>query len=519
MTSSCKDCASFLTPEEARNAFGKDTVVPVCARFGHMLDKPGVSANRTEKIQQHFAQGCDYATWPKPASMPDTISALVCAPDPEAMMERVNIDPTGGHLTTAPSSCTACKFYVDPRNVKDELGWPFGMCRPKGKLLFNLRQEANGCQFALAGDNADTTTGMLEMPIYNDAYSAVNPVAAYQARKSITTVEPTEYPTDQPVSDYDKSCGIRAWRKIVSQEDSSRSVMMPVFDLEHFEDIKRADVPRTGDSEHPEWYVDHDDFVYTVCANWMGLDKPPMLSGQAGVGKTELARHLAWLFVMPFIRVSIQRSSDIDDIAGHVELTKHGDVNVTEFVLGRVPKAWMSECVLLIDEPNVGPDEIWQFLRPLFDNSKELRMDMDRGQKIARNDFCFPLLAINPAWDAKYVGTNELNYADLSRLTHIYVAMPPESIERDIILQWCMEIEDYVPSTEDLDKVMEIANQIRGLVAQGSLPISWNIREQIKVMQALKFFSLKRAYRLAITDALEPDTGQQITEIVRGYCS
>jgi MoxR-like ATPase len=221
---------------------------------------------------------------------------------------------------------------------------------------------------------------------------------------------------------------------------------------------------------------------------------------------------------MPLVRVTIQRSSDIDDIAGHVELVAKGDVNITEFFNGRVTKSWMSECVLLIDEPNVGPDEIWQFLRSMFDNSRELLLDMDKGQRIARNDFCYPILAINPAWDAKYVGTNELNYADVSRLEHIYVNMPPEAIERDILIQWCQEVE-YVPTAEDLDKVMDIAHQIRDLVAQGSLPISWNIREQIKVLQALKFFSLKRAYRLAITDALEPDTGQQITAIVQGYCA
>lgn len=512
---SCATCPSRLTPDEALVAFGKDTGVPVCAKFGHMLGKPGVSASRNEKIEEHFAQDCPEFGNPRPTSM-SAPQALVAAPDPVAMMERLNNSISG---LLEPTSCSRCKFYVEPRIVKDELGWTFGLCRAKGRLIFPnlLRQEAQDCPLGIVGEGQDTTAGLLEMGIYTDAFSSTDPVKTYMARKSISTIEPTTYVTDKPVSEQDQAEGIRAWRRIVSQEDSDRHIDLPVFDIASFTPHEAANIPRTGDDEHPEWYVDHDDFLYTLGALWMGPDKAPILQGQAGVGKTELARHIAWIMCVPLVRINITRSSEVDDLAGKWTLVKDGDVNVTQWQNGRVASAWTSRCVLLIDEPNVGPDEVWQMFRPLTDNSKQFALDQKDGEKLPRNPFCFPVFAMNPSWDAKYVGTNELNYADISRTGHVFVSMPPEVIERDIIIQWCEEIEDYHPATETLDKVMEIAQQIRELVAQGSLPISWNLREQIKVMQLLKFFGLRRAYRIAITDALEPETGDQIKRIVEGY--
>jgi formylglycine-generating enzyme required for sulfatase activity len=62
---------------------------------------------------------------------------------------------------------------------------------------------------------------------------------------------------------------------------------------------------------------------------------------------------------------------------------------------------------------------------------------------------------------------------------------------------------------------MAIATDIRAATAQGTLPISWGIRHQIKVARALKWFTPVDAYRMAAGDFLEPTYREQILGFVR----
>ena len=48
----------------------------------------------------------------------------------------------------------------------------------------------------------------------------------------------------------------------------------------------------------------------------------------------------------------------------------------------------------------------------------------------------------------------------------------------------------------------------------GELPITWGVRNQIKVARATAWFPFERAYRLAVLDYLEPDTRAMVTEVV-----
>jgi hypothetical protein len=116
-------------------------------------------------------------------------------------------------------------------------------------------------------------------------------------------VDPSLYETDRPVTQEQKDKGIRAWRKVVDPA-TENFTFLPIYRPDYFSDVERAKIPRTGDDEHPEDYIDHGFYVYKVSVLWMELDETPGLWGQAGTGKTEFFRHMAWLMQMPFVRIS-----------------------------------------------------------------------------------------------------------------------------------------------------------------------------------------------------------------------
>jgi MoxR-like ATPase len=108
-----------------------------------------------------------------------------------------------------------------------------------------------------------------------------------------------------------------------------------------------AQIPHTGDDEHPEDYRDHGLYVYKTAVLWTELDETPALWGQAGTGKTEFFRHMAWLMQLPFIRFSINGSTEVDELEGQDAYTEGVG---THFEYGRFAKAWQSPCVIVVDE-------------------------------------------------------------------------------------------------------------------------------------------------------------------------
>lgn len=225
---------------------------------------------------------------------------------------------------------------------------------------------------------------------------------------------------------------------------------------------------------------------------------------------TEFFRYMAWLMGLPFERVSITASSELDDLAGSTHYTPEKG---TFFEMGRIPRAWGKPCIQVIDEPNVGSPAVWQFIRPMTDNAKQLVLDMNEGQVVDRHKHSYLGMAMNPAWDFRNVGAEVISDADGSRLMHIFVEFPDEKIEREILRKRC-ELDGFKISPDQLNKIMAIAADLRALSKEGALPITWGIRPQIKVARALAWFSYAEAYRLAAADYLEPEAQEVILDKV-----
>lgn len=503
---SCLNCPSLL-PATDSSFFKKSIGVPVCARYGKPIGRIGSKQNEVDAVARHFASNCEMYGRAKPV-VPDWSEAkfMVVTPDPATI----------GTPRTAPdmvSSCAGCKFFVREDIVAKELGWTTSLCSAKGKLLLANRYtlEARACTERDFGNVRTDTTGLMYLPEYDDNFVGhADPVKAF-VKAQANFVDPSEYPTDKPVdaADADK---IRAWRKVVDPL-TGNEIFLPIFRREFFPPEVQELIPKTGDDEHPEDYVDHNFYVYKVGVLWTELDETPAFWGKAGTGKTEFFRHMAYLMQAPFYRFSITGSTELDDLAGKMHYTEGVG---THFEKGRMVKAWESACVMVVDEPNAGQPDVWQFLRPMTDNSKQLVLDQSGGERSTRNLDCYLGMAMNPAWDILNVGTNPIGDADANRLMHLFVELPPEALEREIIMKRCAHDGWEIPE-HTLDMIMKIALDVRALTDNATLPISWAIRPQIKVSRALRWFDVLTAYKMASADYLEPEQQQMLLDVVRSH--
>lgn len=512
---------------------------PVCGKKLIAISRPTVTD--LEKQAKQIAARC--SEFGKPTEFANdggrdlAIEIAVAFPDlssqihPEAPDARVR-------------SCAGCVNYVGPVAAEIKLGWKTGFCKAKGSLLLDdrLGRYAARCEFRIRGDGGlansfpdDKTLddwNVNVLPEHTIKMSAGSPMAILKAKRDVG-YEPSEYPTDKPVGPGAQAKGVRAWRRVKDQREFGADIFIPVFDIRTMTeipkewdlDIELAKIPLTASDERPGDYIDHGNFVYRVAVAWTRLGETPAMWGPAGVGKTELFRHLAWLMQLPFERISITASSELDDIAGKMMFIN----NETVWHNGRVSRAWSKPNVLLIDEPNVGPPDVWQFLRPLTDNSKQLVLDQNRGERISAHRAAYLGMAMNPAWDVRNVGAMELGDADGSRLMHINMPLPPREIEEAIIKQRlildrpprldgeALKREEY-RENEIIRILMEVAKDLRSMSDQGAIPVSWGIRNQVKVARLKKYLSWEDAFRAGVVDALEPKAGEVILASVGSHC-
>lgn len=510
---SCLDCPSFLsTNSEILAAFGKTTGANMCARYGHVLGRPKSTPQQNDKTLKLTAKNCPSFGERRP-HRPEQQTFRVFTPDPDALEVLDELHPN----KQACSACNMCKNFIKDEVVLDEHGWTAGGCAAKGKLILPDRRisEARACQYRQHGTPRSSLANIMMTPAFSDASTQmVNPVDGF-LRGADSVVDPGDYESDLEVTPEDQKNGIRAWRKLVDPAGTGNEVYLPIFDPEFFDPEERSQIPQTDDDEHPELYLDHNGAVFKTAVIWLELDETPFLWGPPGVGKTEFARHMAWLMQLPFYRISITGTTELDDLAGKMRYSKEKG---TYFQYGRFTKAWSSPCVVIVDEPNTGQPEVWEFLRPAMDNSKQLALDMNEGEIVARHDLTHLILAGNPAWNALNVGTNVISDADASRLMHVEFNLPEESIERSII-QNRVKSDGWIIDNVRLNFIMEVAKLLRELCEKGSLSITWGIRPQLKVARALAWFDAVTAYRLAIADMLNPEQQKIVIDQVEGKIS
>lgn len=518
----CRTCPSFLAGTAQASTLGSDLNGPICGSKMLPLIMPNQPREAQDRVFRHVAKKCSkYGDDVKLTTLPaDVAPPLPVGIDADAAQ------PTATDSQAYDASCVTCKNYISPTLVQRETGWTGSLCRATGNLMPDNRLNVYAKQCGkfvrrsvyLQQVSLDTFTFF---PQFSKTFGTVDPALVY--RESVEKfVDPREWINEREVPEDRRkalwarwhSRGIRAWRRITDPDGYGDPVWLPVYDVESFPKDEQELIPKTNDDEHPELYADHGQLLYTMAVLWMKLDETPAWWGQGGTGKTEFARHLAWLMCLPFHRINVTAQTDIDDIAGKM-LFEDGE---TKFHYGRLPSAWTRPGVILLDEPNTGPPDVWQFLRPLTDNSRMLVLDQNKAERLKRHSDCFFAMAMNPAWDIRNVGAQTIGDADSSRLMHIFFGFPPESLEMEII-QRRVKLDGWEVPKDTMSAVMKVCKDLRQMSEDHILHTTWGIRHQIKVARALRWFSPVRAYRRAIGDALEPEQLAAVLTVIKSHFS
>lgn len=504
----CGNCPRFIYPRDVDDqveTLGKVVDLPWCAGHGIPLGSHHDPAPRWVDLQKAAAADCDLYGTERNTEVPllgVIASGSYLAPD----------GPTPD--SARPTACSGCRYHIPQSTMLATLGLPVAGCQATGAVIRPGQEiaAARNCDYGYVGhtESGDPNKILLRAP-YAKSLTVIHLDDTGEVMDA-PQPDPAQYVSDQDVTAEDEAAGIRAWRRIEDPDGTGNSVLLPIFDPARFDDVERDKIPQTGDDERPELYRDHQGILYKALVLWRHMGETPALNGIAGVGKTEFFRYAAWMMQLPFERISITGSTEVDDLQGRFVL----EGGETRFHYGRVPAAWQRPCVIVVDEPNVGPPEVWQFLRPLTDNSKQLVVDANKGERIARNPHCFLGMAFNPSWDMRNVGTHEISDADGSRLMHIAVPEPDEKLERKILAERC-KADGYDIPKATLDAILAIAKDVRGLAREDSFPIHWGTRQQIKVARSTQWFTLAQAYRLAAGDLIDPEANEQLTVIVKSH--
>lgn len=508
-------CPAFLVGSDQTRVLGSNLNGPICSIKLLPLIQPSQGPDVARRVLSHVAKNCDkYGTDVRH----DTLS------DQAAPEFRVGMMGDSEHLQRIDNQddarCHSCEHHVDSSKVNAETGWTGSICRATGNLMPDSRLHlyAKKCG-AYRRQVGIRKPGRLDeftfYPQFSANFGKVDFAKVYSSKLD-DFIDPMDYPNERDLSprleEKMHERGIRAWRRVKDPAGYGEDVWFPIYDLKSFPAEEKEIIPRTGDREHPELYADHGQLLYTMAVLWMKLDETPAWWGQGGSGKTEFARHLAWLMAAPFHRLNITGSTEIDDIAGKM-LFEDGQ---TKFHYGRLPRAWMRPGVILLDEPNTGPAEVWQLIRPLTDNSQMLVLDQNKGERIKRNPDCYFTLAMNPAWDPRNVGAQSIGDADASRLVHMFFSPPPEDLEIEII-QRRVKLDGWEVPSHHIKAMMKASKELREASDTGVLHSTWGMRHQLQVARALRWFQPATAYRRALADFLEPEQLEVVNTIVSSH--
>ena len=501
-TKSCLDCPSLLDQEEAQVFFGVAQAMPMCSRYGHVFGEIGSDAVLVDAATSR-AGGCSSFGNAKAITPPATLGVGLYEPRSDLL------EVKSGNV----SSCMDCLNFDEKRNA----------CAATGRIIFPERrtQEAQNCGWSeerLIGTVPNLTKEILpsfgtETQVFIRNAPTAAPKKSAPPKKKATPrhkmIAPFDYSSDAKVTDEHEKRGIRAWRK--HETERSKVYYLPIFRSDYFGE--RASLIPSAESEHgdPTLYIDHSNLMTEFAVQVYQKDFNLVVVGEPGSGKTEGVRWLAYTMNMPFERLPYTEDSESDQFLG---MYQFDPTRGTYLDPGLLPEAWVLPGVLLSDEPNLAPEPIMQAYRSMNDSSRQLTV---YKEKYMRHDYCFHIMAINPHWDFRNIGTKPLASADSRRLSFHWMPNPDASMAKEIISSTIKKLDGKAPERKLVTLIVKISQDLNEMSQQGTLPDFWTLSQDIKVARLVEDFGLEGAYRRAYFNYIDPQDAEPAMAAIKGH--
>jgi len=514
----CLDCPSLITKEKAASHFGvSDAEVGdyvFCSRFGQVLgDQDGVRQGLAER----FGQTCPSHGESVPAVAPKDPKMGFFMPRPDLLKPTAN---------QKPSSCESCIKYDKSAEA----------CAATGMLVFSSKAAATAaaCSFGEAG--LPYAAADVKLPAWSTtpvalsatslaasstptSTSAPTAPSAPKPKKSLIILEPVNYNSDAKVMPDHANKGIQAWRRVTSPKGKDH--FLPIFRTDFFTEDMQERIPKSGaDYGDPSLFIDHDNILVEFAVQSYTKDLNLALIGEAGSGKTEGARYLAWMLNMPFARITYSEDTDPDEVLGFHHFGEHEVVDASGNVTtatgtylkkGELPSWWQTMCVLLSDEPNIAREAIVQSYRSMNDSSRTLVV---YGEKFLRHDYCFHIMAMNPHWDFRNIGAKPMASADSRRLSFHFVTPPNDDQIKQILTRAVRTLDGAEIDPGVLKAIIAAGKDLRVMAKDGRLPDTWTTSQEVKVARLVEDFGLEGAYRRAYFNYIDPETTKTAMQLI-----
>ncbi len=262
------------------------------------------------------------------------------------------------------------------------------------------------------------------------------------------------------------------------------------FDLSHY-------VPKL-DGDLADYAVRME--YFSKLTTYYNAARSVALVGEAGVGKTSIARYLAAKLGLPFLSVSC------DVLLGFGEL--FGQVNITDGTSHFVPGLFLhfiqKPSVILIDEfTALDPAKSFK-LHQLLGDKEVLVKEANRGAGAVYkvHPQCFIILAGNPPNSGRYNGTNKANVALIDR--------PDAVLEMTDLSD--AELSAIIPAHGEKAKLMRYYREAREVIVKNNLRTTFSVRVAKRIVGAL---SLGLSVGDAVTDGFL--NGVKLTAGETGY--
>lgn len=262
-------------------------------------------------------------------------------------------------------------------------------------------------------------------------------------------------------------------------------------------------------------YIFRHDLLEFVMASWAlsqikGRQCPIWLVGEPGTGKTSMFEQLYARLNQPFISITVNRRTEVDDLI-HQKVILGGDL-VTEDgpLVTAMRNGWpfvINEITLLNPATSTGLNEIVEAGQVTIAATGE-RITAKTGFAVHATD------NTRGSGDGEYVGTNRINPALIDRFAMVEVNHMTEDEETQKIVAACDGIDEVV-----VRKYISVATLTRKAAADGSLTTPMTPRSLMRWAEFTGVFqqrpdALEFALNAAYLSRLDPHEREAVMDMV-----